>query len=110
MSIIALIDYSANIYTLLNQRKARVLTKVLDLLVYPLQKHIPLLRYDGTRGKLITYTVIVSFTINHYVLHKTPFLVAELSSYNLILSRKWLAAQDVLPNYRRNLLYWPEDY
>ena len=36
VSIIALIDYGANIYTLLNQRKVRALTKVLNLLVYPL--------------------------------------------------------------------------
>ena len=88
VSIIALIDYSANIYALLNQRKARVLIKVFNLPVYPLQKPIPLLRYDKTRGKLITYTIIASFTIDYYVLNITPFLVAELSSYDLILGRK----------------------
>ena len=32
--IIALNDYGANIYALLNQRKARALTKVLNLLVH----------------------------------------------------------------------------
>ena len=88
VSIIALINYSVNIYALLNQRKAKALTKVLNLLVYPLQKPIPLLKYDGTRGKSITYTITASFTINYYVLNITPFLVAKLSSYDLILSRK----------------------
>jgi hypothetical protein len=106
----ALVDTGANTYALINQKHTRSLTNVLQMPVHELTTPIPLRGFDGRPSKAIRQVLEVDLVLYQCTQPRQYLLVAELGSHDLILGRKWLAAHDILPDCRRNRLYWPEEH
>lgn len=64
--------------------------------------------YEGTKSKKIHEVITCALDIDGRRLPKQTMIVLDMD-HQIILGRKWLSKQDVLPDCKRRKLIWPEE-
>ena len=87
----ALADTGANAFALIDTKCAQKLSQYLATPFEDLSTPVKVRGYDGSNTQLITRILRMHIRIDGRRQYNTPFLVANLGSFDLILSRKWLS-------------------
>jgi hypothetical protein len=65
--------------------------------------------FDGSEAKPIQHVLVVHLLVDGRQRFDVPFLVTDLGKHEVILGRKWLAENHVLPDCHNQRLLWPEE-
>ncbi|EED14172.1 hypothetical protein TSTA_103910 [Talaromyces stipitatus ATCC 10500] len=65
--------------------------------------------YDGKTATPITHAIIFTLIVNGYRQLDVPFLIINLGKHNMILGRIWFAKHNILVDYAKKRLLWPEE-
>lgn len=105
----ALIDTGANGYVFLSTPLAIKLAQFFGVGTLPLSQACPVRGYDGRMGEPITHAMVLDLRVDGRKLADTPMLIADLGKHDIILGKKWIAENRVLPDCTSNRLLWPEE-
>ena len=86
IQLFALPNTRANRFTFIDIYYTITIAKFLGLLFERLKKLITIKGYNRHRGKAVIHYLQYTLTIDNQRLVRVPFLVLDLSNYNLILS------------------------
>ena len=67
---------------------------------------IPVIRFNKNYKHHLIYIITTNLYLNRRIELEIPFLELDISTYNIILGRKWLEENNILINYRRRRLLW----
>jgi hypothetical protein len=105
----ALIDTGANGLAFINHHLALLLLKHFQTTLVELNDPLRVKGFDGSEAKPIRHVLIVHLLIDGRPRMDVPFLVTDLGKHDVILGRKWLAENRVLPDCHQRRLIWPEE-
>lgn len=60
-------------------------------------------------GEPIAHAIVLDLRVDGRRLADTPMLVADLGKHDVILGKKWIAENQVLPDCAGNRLLWPDE-
>lgn len=104
----ALIDSGANLFACIDRPLAHKLRKV-DGYIFTRTKipKLPVAGFTGSIGASLCSVLEAGLTIESRSF-PTPFFEVGIGNHDIILGRHWLAHYDVLPDCRRERLWWPD--
>ena len=105
----ALADTGANAFALVDTKCARKLSEYLATPFEKLPRPIQVRGYNGSGVQSITTVLRMHICVDGRRQYNTPFLVADLGHFDLILGRKWLSYLKLQLDVQSRRLIWPKD-
>jgi hypothetical protein len=105
----ALANTRANAFALVDTKCAQRLSKYLATPFEKLPKPIWVRGYDGSRVQAIATVLQMHIRVDRRRQYNTPFLIADLGNFDLILGRKWLSFLKLQLDVRNRRIIWPKD-
>jgi len=108
INITALADTGANGWIFLNTPVAIAAAKFLHTSTIPLDRPCYIRGYDSKSEFEITHAIKFNLAVGGRRFLEVPMLIADLGNHDMIIGRKWMAAQNVLLDVRNRRLLWPD--
>ena len=105
----ALIDTGANGLAFIDAHLAGLLTKNFQTSLVALNDPLRVRGFNGTEAQPIRQALALHLLVDGRQCMDMPFLVTDLGKHEVILGKKWLAENRVLPDCYRQRLIWPRE-